>query len=103
MLSNNIRCVFVAVLLAVSTNAFALKTHENYVGCLSEETLDEFITAAVEKDMRHMEALLGVVCLSIKGVDFSIIDRGWLTSKIRVYAGGSSLVLYVPAEVTASK
>ena len=71
----------------------------DYVGCLSENALDEFIGAAVEKDYRQMQVLMEArLCFNLKGREYSTVDVGFVTSEIRVYAGGGSVVLYVPTE-----
>ena len=69
-------------------------------GCITEEALDEFTGAAIDKDTKQMKALLrSLQCFSITGRQYSTIDVGILTSKIRVYAGGGSVVLFVHTSV----
>ena len=69
-----------------------------FVGCLSKGSLDEFVTAAGRKDHRHMNALLGKLCVLIEGREYSIVSAGFITSTIRVYAGGGSVVLHTVSE-----
>lgn len=69
-----------------------------YVGCITEAALDEFISAAVNNDERHMNALLGVTCVGISGLEYSMVNAGFMTSEVRVYAGDNSMVLYTVAE-----
>ncbi len=69
-----------------------------YIGCISESYLDEMTQAMIRKDMNQAMALMNKVCFFIQGKQFSIVDQGFLKSKIRVYAGGSSAVLWVPSE-----
>lgn len=90
-----------AILFAV-TEANAQTIKGEYVGCLTKSALDEFTTAAINKDFRQMEALLGKTCVAIKGREYSIVKSGFIKSQIRVYAGGSSVVLWVPSEATRS-
>ena len=92
--------VLVAILvLPVLAWARSGTIKSDYVGCLSENALDEFIGAAVEKDYRQMQVLVEArLCFSLKGREYSTVDVGFVTSKIRVYAGGGSVVLYVPTE-----
>lgn len=47
-----------------------------------------------------MEALFNKVCFNINERQFSVVDRGWLRSKIRVYAGEDSIVLWSVTEAT---
>ncbi|MEO1951874.1 hypothetical protein, partial [Thioclava sp.] len=68
------------------------------VGCLTKDALDEFVQAASSSDMRQMNALLQGVCAPIGGYEFSIVDRGMLKSKIRVYVGDKSVVLWTVSE-----
>ena len=71
----------------------------DFVGCLSENALDEFIDAAIAKDYRQMQALMrSRLCFNLKGREYSTVDVGFVTSKIRVYAGGGSVVLHVPTK-----
>tara|TARA_R110002051_G_scaffold21191_3_gene56562 strand:+ start:5713 stop:6012 length:300 start_codon:yes stop_codon:yes gene_type:complete len=69
-----------------------------YVGCLTKQALDEFIGAAVKKDERHMAALMNRQCFAIEGREFSVVKAGFIKSQIRVYAGGDSVLLWVPSE-----
>lgn len=59
-----------------------------YVACLTEELLDQFITAATDRDQRGMEYLLGNGCFSPhQGVPVSVLDWTW-TGKLHVRAYG---------------
>lgn len=70
-----------------------------WVGCVSEKSLDHFITSATNKDNRLMQSLLGTECVPIQGLEYSMLDQGFVTSEIRVYVPNSgSLDLFVPAE-----
>lgn len=70
----------------------------DYFGCVTRETLDEFIGAAVKNDYRHMQALSGSFCTALRGREYSIVDRGWMQSQIRVYVEGGSLLLWTVSE-----
>ncbi len=87
-----------AVLLLVSPVAGADTIKGAYVGCLTKESLDEFIGAAVNKDQRQMQSLLNRQCFSIEGREYSVVKAGFVKSQIRVYAGDGSVLLWVPAE-----
>ena len=69
-----------------------------YIGCVTEDALDAFISAANSEDYRQMQALTGTVCTSIEGLEFSVVDQGWSRSQIRVYANGNSALLWTVSE-----
>lgn len=66
----------------------------DYVGCLTEEALDEVMTAVANTDNRQFEALLGTSCFLLNDREYSVIDFNWGTPKIRVYVDGDSIVLW---------
>ena len=75
----------------------------DHVGCLTAEAYDEFATAALHDDLKQAQALFDPphrVCVSIAGREFSIIEPGLLTTKIRVYVGDASIVLWTAPEAT---
>jgi len=80
--------------------AVAERVNDGYIGCLTESSLDEFITAAVNNDNRQMQTLLGTVCVPIGGREFSMVDQGFVVSEIRVYVGSDSVLLFTPSEAT---
>lgn len=91
-----------AVLLsaAASVQAESLKDG-GYVGCESEDYLDEFISAAVKQDQQAMQFLLSnykCVGLSSKFGKITVLDRGFTVSKIRVYAGSTGVELWTVNE-----
>ena len=70
-----------------------------FAGCLSEDALDEMLTAASHKDFRQMSVLLDSgYCQSIKGRSYSVESMGLMTSRIRVYSDEGSILLYTPSE-----
>lgn len=87
-------------LLASNVLAQTGRVKDNHVGCLTERHLDEMTMALVNKDQRLYDSLIGKVCVPVKGQQFSILDRGFITSKIRVYVGSDHVDLYVPSEAT---
>ena len=87
-------------LLATNVLAQTGRVKGNYIGCLTEDYLDQMTSALVNKDQRLYESLIGKVCVPLKGQEFSILDRGFLTSKIRIYVGSDYLDLFVPSEAT---
>jgi len=80
----------------------ASHVQEGYVGCISDDALDEFIGAAIDKNQRQMDSLSrSGQCFYIGGLEFDYVDAGFMTSEIRVYVpGGGSLVLFIPTEGT---
>ncbi len=42
--------------------------------------------------------MMGKTCVIVQGYDFSILDRGLLNSKVRVYVGENTVDLVVPLE-----
>lgn len=90
----------ICVVMMMSVPAWAGQVNPGYVGCVTEDSLDEFITAAVNDDERQMNALLGVSCIAIGGFDYSMVDQGFITSEIRVYVGSDSVNVFTPAEAT---
>ncbi|MDO8837975.1 MAG: hypothetical protein Q7V31_03540 [Parvibaculum sp.] len=72
-----------------------------HFACLTKPALDEIHEAGRKRDTRQGQALLdNLSCVVLKpGQEFSVIERGLFTSKIRVYAGGGSVPLYVSSKV----
>lgn len=109
MVRRQMECALIAVaastFLLSSSPAFAGKAshvQEGYVGCISDDALDEFIGAAIDKNQRQMDSLSrSGQCFYIGGLEFDYVDAGFMTSEIRVYVpGGGSLVLFIPTEGT---
>ena len=70
-----------------------------YAGCLTEAALDEAVGAAVKNDTRQLQALLvSGLCYDLMGRDYSIVETSLTTARVRVYAGGSSVVLWTLRE-----
>lgn len=90
-------------LLLFLTTSFAVSAASIRGGlpvCFSEEALDEFITAASNKDKRQMMALLDGQCVIAKaGLEVSVISSGFSVYKVRIYApSGKSMVMYTVSE-----
>lgn len=88
-------------LLVCSTFASATTLGENPLGCISEELLDEVTTAIRKNDDQRMKWALKNGCVWMKrDVQFSVIKRFHSigVSKIRVYIGNESLVMYLHME-----
>lgn len=91
---------FAAVLAALMLAAvsFAATIEGPYAGCLTKDSLDEMIKASSEKDIRQINALLGVSCVLIEGREYSVVERGFLKSRIRVYVGEDSVLLWTVSD-----
>lgn len=76
------------------------RVKDNHVGCLTEESHDQMTHALASQDERLFQTLINKVCFFIQGREFSVLDRGFLTSKIRVYVGDDYVDLWVPSEAT---
>lgn len=107
-MKTKIFAVVLVVSLVLSVLAWARSgtIKGNYVGCFSENSLDEFIDAAVEKDYRQMKKLMKTQeCVNLKGREYATVKVGLVTSKIRIHADGIGRAfsafdfqLYVPTE-----
>lgn len=91
------RTVIIAAfaVLLFSSPATAAKIKGTYVGCITEDALDEWMTAASKKDYRQAEALMGKVCFFVSGLEYSVVEVDWSYTRIRVYVGDDSAVLWV--------
>jgi hypothetical protein len=90
-----------AFAVIVPTALFSDTIKPNYAGCVTKASLSELLTAANANDLRQIDALMDAnICFPIGGREFSVIEQGLVTSKVRVYAGSSSAVLYLPTEGT---
>lgn len=87
-----------ALALIAGTQAGAATFEAGYAGCLTEDQLDEFTMALANKDNRQLGALLGIACVAVGGFEYSVVDRGFLKSQVRVYVGADSILLWVPSE-----
>lgn len=94
--------VVISVICVLSTNAFAQTgvVQDHYIGCLTKDDLDQVLRSLSRNDERLYDSLMGTVCAVVKGRAFSILDRGFATSKIRVYLGDNHVDLWVPTEAT---
>jgi len=90
----------VPALVAFASPAFAQSGTftGQYIGCLTQDNLDQLYRAIDSGDKRLRDGLMGKVCVVVAGYDFSILDRGFLTTEVRVYVGGNTVDLIVPSE-----
>ena len=94
------RLILTVLLMWSASAALADTVNQGFVGCITEDALSEFISAAVKNDTRQMQALIGSTCVPIGGLEYSMVDQGFITSEIRVYVGSDSLRVFTPAEAT---
>lgn len=97
-----------SILAAVAVSAFAIMPHSyaaslkdgGYVGCVTEDHLDQFITAAVNDDSRAMNYLLNqMFCVPLSSqYEISLLDTGLTQVKFRVYVGDSAVDLWTVRE-----
>jgi len=89
--------------LVFSINSIAQQREfkgSDYIACLSEGLLDQFIDAAVQEDSRAMDYLLNNGCLAPRsGVSVSVLDSTW-TGKVhvRAYVGDQAIELWTIRE-----
>lgn len=81
-----------------SMSAEAATLRDGYVGCVDEASFDEITQALVRQDERQFDALIGTSCVPVGGLEFSLVDTGWTTARVRVYVGSDSIILWVPIE-----
>ena len=89
--------------IASASKQRSAPSKSDYIGCKTKERLSELGAAASNNDRQLFASiLLSGDCNPIGDKDFSVLDRGVSTSKIRLYINGpaSYLDLYVPAELT---
>ncbi|WKD28634.1 hypothetical protein NDQ72_01420 [Halomonas sp. KG2] len=85
--------------LASSLSAFAQEREfkgGNYVACVSEDLLDQFVDAAVKNDNRAMNYLLNNGCTAPRsGIPVSVLDSSWTgTVHVRAYVGDQAIELW---------
>lgn len=94
-----LKAVAFAALAVCGTAVNAESMKDDYVGCVSEEALDQFTQALVKKDQRGMDYLLSTRCVPTSSkFPISVIDYGVMTTKYRVYIGSEAIELYSPTE-----
>ena len=76
------------------------KTKGGYFACNTKKQITEYHNYIIKKDDRGLQHLLKNGCVNIPaGIPISVIDRGFLTSKLRFYYGGKSFELWSPSEI----
>ncbi|QNB11565.1 hypothetical protein G5S35_08225 [Paraburkholderia tropica] len=98
-------CVAASICLPATAIAGA-HLNPGYVACTSEESLDEFVQAAVQKDRDGMKYMLGKTCLqtdSMANLKVSLLKPGFTVVKIRVYVQDDAVVLWAPREAFSEK
>lgn len=87
------------LLALASTNAVAQERQfsgEGHAACLTEELLDQMISAAVDRDNRAMNHLLANGCIVPRaGIPVTVLDRTWTgKAHVRAYVGDNALELW---------
>lgn len=93
-----------AALIAPGVAADSLK--KGALGCLSESLFDQLIIAITNKDQRAVRYLLAAGCLKTnQAAPVTVLDAGIFSgkSKVRAYAGGSAVELWVFTEDIVSR
>ena len=98
--------MMVRVLLLGLALALALPTHAgaasgvlgNYIGCSTKEQLSQLTLGIANKDRRLIDTLVGKVCAPVGGYEFSILERGPLRSRVRMYIPSGHIDLWVHSE-----
>lgn len=94
--------MFIAALgLSMSAGTKADSLNDGgYVGCLTEEYLDQFINAAIKNDNNGMNYLLNnSLCAPLSSkFEISVLENGFSTVKVRVYVGDSAVELWTVRE-----
>lgn len=88
---------------ALSTVALAQERSfagNGQAACLTEDLLDQLVSAAVESDQRAMQYLLGNGCLIPRaGIPVSVLDRTWTgTVHVRAYTDNGAIELWTVSE-----
>ena len=72
-------------------------------GCVTEKHLDQLYEAYMNVDQRLLDSLMGVYCIRVTGLPFSMLDSGFMWSEVRVYINDTSIDLFVPASAARPK
>ncbi len=97
----------IGLAMLVSTLASAAAAQSGVLGegegCVTEKHLDQLYEAYMTVDQRLVDSLMGVYCIRVDGLPFSMLDSGFVVSEVRVYIGDTHIDLFVPAEVSRPK
>ena len=96
-MKNLLFTILVLLVFPVVTNAATFVG--GYPACITEEMLDEFISAHINKDQQALEYLMSHGCVLAKpGIRISVVDGSWTVSKVRAYVDDTSFILWTPNE-----
>lgn len=84
---------------ATAAHTQTLTAPDNFVGCLTEESFDEFLNALDNQDNRQIEALWMRACFPLDGLEFSVISKSWTKAQIRVYVESDSVLLWTSRNI----
>ncbi|WP_280569352.1 hypothetical protein [Chromohalobacter sp. 296-RDG] len=90
-------CFLAAVVGTAEAREFA---GNGQPACVSEELLDQLLSAVTDDDDKGVEYLLNNGCLVPRsGIEVSVLDRSWTgTTKVRAYVGDQAMVLWTVNE-----
>jgi hypothetical protein len=88
--------LFLLIPLAVHTESLK----GGYPACLTQDLFDQYIAAAVKKDVRAIKYLHKNGCIiAKKGIPVSVLDTSWTgTAKVRAYLGDKAVILWTNVE-----
>lgn len=70
----------------------------SYIGCYSQRAFEQLMSALASNDSRLYNSLMITECTPVNGLEYSILDKGFLKSKARFYKGVDYQDLWVPSE-----
>lgn len=101
LLGRSLKLIFCSLgIFAASTlNAATLKDG-GYYGCLTEQHLDQFISAAVKNDERALQYMLKQpVCVPLSSqYSITLLKRTFTKAHVRVYVGNDAVELWTVGE-----
>jgi uncharacterized membrane protein len=87
------------IFFLVIPNAQAAQLKGGYWACISEEMFDEVTMAEYKGDKNAVHYLSKNGCVITKaGIEISILDAGWGTTKVRAYSGDTAVILWTNTE-----
>lgn len=93
------KVILIAGLLFITTPLFAGSIKGGYPACISKELFDEIENALIRKDEKTVNYLEQNGCFYLKsGLAYSLISESWGIAQIRVYVGGTSVILWTNIE-----
>lgn len=83
------------IIALLTISAFSATTKGGYGACISEAYYDEWVGS----DRQGKLFLLNKTCFVLKaGFSYTMLDRGWSRSKIRLFIGDGGIILWTANE-----